>query len=204
MNCSGIKQLYKHRKPWQPAFASPNGACECRLFLWPVDWGDMMRTVAFLILALAVIGLADSVYLTLVHFGVANIEPRMAASACQFKAGSCETVAQSNSATTIGIPNAIFGALYFAFLAGAALVRVVTAKWLFPHLMLSIMVLALAFSGYMVYYLLYVQGVPCGFCLTAHAINLATFFMFAASSRRIRPRTGFEGAAKLGAVAGLA
>ena len=152
----------------------------------------MKRTIPFLILALAAIGLADSVYLTLVHFGLGNLEPQVVAGACQFKMGSCSSVAQSSSATTIGIPNAIFGALYFAFLAGVALVKVVTGRWLFPHLLLGVMLTALAFSGYMVYTLLFELGVPCGFCLTAHAVNFLTFLMFLISWRRTPPRTQFR------------
>ncbi len=157
----------------------------------------MKRTIPFLILALAAIGLADSVYLTLVHFGVGSFEPQVVAGACQFKNGSCSSVAQSSAATTIGIPNAIFGALYFAFLAGVALVRVVTGSWLFPHLLLGVMLAALAFSGYLVYMLFFELGIPCGFCLTAHAANVLAFLMFLISWRRTPPRAQFRSAPRL-------
>ena len=136
-----------------------------------------------LIVVLALVGMADSSYLTLVHLRIVKPEPAAAAGFCQFVGGGCETVEQSSEATVLGIPTAVLGAVYFAVVLGATMVRLRTGNWPHVALMETFLSIGLLFSGYLVFVLLFVFNLPCPFCLAAHSANALIVVLYAVSRR---------------------
>lgn len=67
----------------------------------------------------------------------------------------------------LGIPNALFGLLYYAFAASAVWLPVAVLSWL----LLAAALAAALTSLYLAYSLLFITRMPCPFCWTSHAIN---------------------------------
>lgn len=125
------------------------------------------RTAAYTVLLLALIGLGDSTYLTTKHYLGESVP-------CSITEG-CDTVLTSPFATYLGIPTALWGALYYL-----ALVLLV-ALFLQTH---SSRILGLAFGlatgGLLVSAtLIYVQGFIlsawCFYCLISALTTLLIF-----------------------------
>ena len=138
----------------------------------------MKRTLPALIAVLALAGLADSIYMAAVDLEVAGVGlPEV----CRIGAGSCEAVFDSSQTSVAGLPTAILGAVYFAFILGIAVARVTTGKWFSPLLMTPVLVVGLGLSGYLMYSLVVEMASLCPFCIAAHAINTAIVVLFAVS-----------------------
>lgn len=138
----------------------------------------MRRVVPVIILILALIGFLDSIYLTLAHYEVFGPKTIMMASACPLRDGGCETLEASEKSYTFGIPNAILGSTYFAFLLGVVGYRVYTGKWLAPRLFLAFLVAGLLFSVYLLVILLVVINIPCPYCIAAHTVNISIVILY--------------------------
>lgn len=125
-----------------------------------------MPAVAALV---AVIGLADSVYLTVHHY---TNEPVP----CSLVEG-CETVLTSAYAEVAGVPIAAFGALsYFVAFSLAVLAAFGNrTTWLLFGLQAALMAAA---SAYLVYLQGVVIGAFCQFCLISAATSIALFVIY--------------------------
>lgn len=141
----------------------------------------MKHLIPAIIGLLALLGLADSSYLALVHYGVVSPASMEGSGVCQLAARSCASVILSPESAIFGIPHAVLGAGYFAMLLGAAMVRLVLGRWFAPWEMLGFLIVGLAFSAYLAQELLLRMHVPCAFCLTAHAINVVVVALYAIS-----------------------
>jgi len=141
----------------------------------------MKQVVAAIIVLLALLGLADSSYLALVHYGVISPATMETSAACNLAAGSCANVIESAQSTFLGVPHALLGASYFALVASAAMIRLLIGRWYAPWEMLGFLVAGLAFSAYLTQELILRLHVPCAFCLTAHAINALIVALYAIS-----------------------
>ncbi|MBA3769494.1 MAG: vitamin K epoxide reductase family protein [Blastocatellia bacterium] len=140
----------------------------------PRRWAETVAALA------ALLGLADSVYLTVHHYTAEPVP-------CNIVEG-CETVLTSWYAEVYGIPLALFGAAaYFvAFsLAVLAIYENRTAWKLFG-------VQSVLMAGFSLW-LLYVQGMVigafCQFCLLSAATSISLFLIFAISSLVRRAQT---------------
>lgn len=132
-----------------------------------------MPKLPFLAAVVALIGLADSIYLT-VHHLTAEPVP------CSLISG-CETVLTSSYAEIAGIPLAAFGAAaYFAAFSLALLAAFGNrAAWL----LFGITAVGMAaFSLWLIYLQAFVIGAFCQFCLISAATSL-TLFLIAAFSK---------------------
>ena len=69
-----------------------------------------------------------------------------------------------------GVPNAAIGIAYYAMLAVATPFLAIPLVWLAS---LAAAAAAAAFSAYLAYSLLFVTRMPCVYCWTSHAINVA-------------------------------
>jgi uncharacterized membrane protein len=69
-----------------------------------------------------------------------------------------------------GVPNAAIGLLYYAGLAAATAFLSIPLVWAGA---LAASLLAAAFSLYLAYSLLFVTRMPCVYCWTSHAANIA-------------------------------
>ena len=118
---------------------------------------------------LALVGLADSVYLTVHHYTAEPVP-------CSIIEG-CETVLTSSFAELGGIPLAAFGALaYFAAFSLAILtVFGNRSMWLLFGVQSFIMAVV---SAYLVYLQGFVIGAFCQFCLISAATSIALFIIY--------------------------
>jgi uncharacterized membrane protein len=117
---------------------------------------------------LSLIGLADSIYLTIHHYTARSVP-------CSIVEG-CEKVLTSQYATFWGIPIAIFGAISYLF----ALIWSVLAsfgKTLFWYVFLFQTSLMAAYSVWLVYLQWFVIESFCQFCLLSAFVCFTLFFV---------------------------
>jgi uncharacterized membrane protein len=122
--------------------------------------------------ALALIGLADSVYLTVSHYTKTPVP-------CSIVEG-CETVLTSSYAEVAGIPIAAFGAAaYFVAFSLAILAAYGNrAAWTLYGVQAFVMAVV---SAYLIYLQGFVIGAFCQFCLVSAATSISLFVVFLAS-----------------------
>ena len=144
----------------------------------------MRRALLFVIVALAVGGIGDSTYMTLRHFDAFPLDQDAMMGLCNlYERANCETVERSNEATVLGVPTSLIGAGYFAVILAAVIVRLRRGRWPLAALFEALLAIGLFFSGYLVWVLLFELGIPCPFCLAAHAANAAIVILYAISHR---------------------
>ena len=157
----------------------------------------MRRVVPLILGILAILGLIDGLFLTLIHFNLVGYQSQLP-NVCSFRAGTCETALSSSYSTFLGVPNGIWGMLYYLFVLANVGIRLATGKWLVPWLMLGVVSTAAVFSIFLIWVLLGVIRIPCPFCLTAHFINFTILAVYAIYFRTdrgvplIRPRRDRE------------
>ena len=117
----------------------------------------------------ALIGLVDSVYLTVKHYAGAKVP-------CSVISG-CETVLTSEYAEIFGIPTAAFGAVaYFLAFSLAILAAYGNRKmWLAFGGLVSVMFL---FTLWLIYLQAFVIEAFCQFCLISAATSSILFILF--------------------------
>ncbi len=127
---------------------------------------------------LAVVGLADSVYLTVSHYTKTPVP-------CSIVEG-CETVLTSSYAELAGIPIAAFGAAaYFVAFSLAILAAYGNrAAWMLFGVQAFFMA---AVSAYLIYVQGFIIGAFCQFCLVSAATSISLFLVFVAS--KLFPRS---------------
>ena len=132
----------------------------------------MKRTIQYIAAVVALIGLADSIYLTIHHFTAEPVP-------CTIT-GGCEAVLTSSYAEVFGLPLAGYGAAaYFTAFALALLAAYGNdVTWRLYGVLATLMA---AFSGW----LIYVQGVYigefCQFCLLSALTSTTLFVLFLVS-----------------------
>ena len=133
------------------------------------ETGGTIAKLPILAAIVALVGLADSVYLTIHHYTAEPVP-------CSIITG-CEQVLTSSYAEIAGIPLAIFGAFAYltAFLLAVLSVRRNQLTWTLFGIQVVIMSI---FTGW----LLYVQGFIieafCQFCLISAATTFTLFIIF--------------------------
>lgn len=128
---------------------------------------------AYIAALVSLVGLGDSVYLTIHHYTAEPVP-------CSIVAG-CEMVLTSAYATYAGIPLAIFGALAYliAFCLAVLTIFGKRQSWL----LLGFQVILMAcFTGWLLYLQGYVIGAFCQFCLLS-AISTFTLLIIMLASR---------------------
>jgi uncharacterized membrane protein len=117
------------------------------------------RTV---LLALAVLGVLISAYLTWTHF--AGLTP-----VCTGSGEGCQTVQSSRYASVLGIPVALLGLIAYSGLIFS------TALWRETGIYLGFLIslVGTLFSAYLTYLEIFVIGALCQWCLASAAIMLA-------------------------------
>ncbi|MBK9163209.1 MAG: vitamin K epoxide reductase family protein [Acidobacteria bacterium] len=130
----------------------------------------------------ALVGLADSVYLSVKHFTAEPVP-------CSLVEG-CEKVLTSPYAEVAGVPIAAAGALaYFAAFAFAVLAAYGDERmW---KLFGGLATLMAGFSLWLIYLQAFVIGAFCQFCLISAGTSLTLFGIFIAAALT-REKTSFE------------
>lgn len=142
----------------------------------------MKIVIPILIGVLALVGFADSMYMTLTHYDVIDAQSLPDSGICTLTDGACERTLTSSGATTLGIPNALLGAGYFAAVIGLASLRLVTGKWIAVIPTAVFLIAGFGFSVYLTHQLIFQMHEPCPFCLTAHTVNAFVLGLFAISA----------------------
>ncbi len=120
----------------------------------------------------ALVGLVDSIYLTVHHYTAEPVP-------CSITNG-CEQVLTSAYAEIAGIPLAAFGAAAYFIAFSLALLTAFGNRSLWRLFGLQTLLMA-AFSGWLIYVQAMVIGAFCQFCLLSAGSTLTLFFIFVAS-----------------------
>ena len=126
----------------------------------------------------ALVGVADSVYLTIKHL---TDEPVP----CSIIAG-CETVLNSDYAQIAGVPLAAFGAAAYFVAFSLAILAAYGNRMLWTVFGIQVVGMSL-FTAWLIYLQAYVIGAFCQFCLLS-AITTFTMLVIYIASRFVRPR----------------
>lgn len=136
---------------------------------------------AIAVLVLAIVGLIDSVYMTLAYYHVIQRSPRLFPNiVCSPEGGVCTSVVDTPEAHIFGIPNSLLGVGYYAIMLSTAGASIALNRWLFLPGLLGIAGVAAAFSLYLAWLLIFRMRTACVLCFIAQAINLALFCIIAA------------------------
>ncbi|MEZ5346398.1 MAG: vitamin K epoxide reductase family protein [Pyrinomonadaceae bacterium] len=120
----------------------------------------------------ALIGLADSAYLTAKHFNGTKVP-------CSIVSG-CETVLTSSYAEFYGIPTAAFGVLAYLLAFSLALLTAFGSRGLW-NLFGALTVIMTAFTLWLIYLQAFVIGAFCQFCLISAATTITLFTIYVIS-----------------------
>lgn len=118
-----------------------------------------------LLIVLALIGLALSLYFTLLFFHVIDANARCIPRFCRSATGDCATIVHHPDASIFFFPNSILGIFYYTLVF-------VAIKRNFASALPTVSWFAVAVSAYLTYSLLGKVRVLCVLCIAAHVINL--------------------------------
>ena len=121
---------------------------------------------------LALVGLADAVYLTVHHYTAEPVP-------CSIVEG-CETVLTSAYAEIAGVPIAAFGALAYFVAFSLAILTVFGNRSMWMLFGVQSFIMA-AVSAYLVYLQGFVIGAFCQFCLISAATSIGLFIIYLVS-----------------------
>lgn len=128
-----------------------------------------MKTLKIIALILTLIGIADSIYLTVHHYTAEPVP-------CNITSG-CEQVLTSAYAEVAGIPLAAFGAL--AYFAAFSLVLLSAYGHKFAWKLFGVQVVLMAlFTGWLIYVQAYLIGAFCQFCLLSALTTFSLMLVF--------------------------
>jgi uncharacterized membrane protein len=129
-----------------------------------------MGWLPFTTLALCVLGLADAMYQSyadITNTGLAG---------CAAKVDACVTVQHSPEAYIFGIPVALFGVVFYAFMVVICSPQAWRSRLPAVHrLRLASAVVGMLFVLYLIYAELVEVGEVCPYCTSVHVITFAVF-----------------------------
>jgi len=132
----------------------------------------MKRTIQFIASLVALIGLADSIYLTVHHYSATAVPCGLT--------GGCEMVLTSGYSEIFGLPLGVYGAAaYFVAFALAFLAAYGNAlTWKLFGLIATLMA---GFSCYLIFVQAYYINAFCQFCLLSALTSMTLFVLFVVS-----------------------
>lgn len=143
----------------------------------------MMLPVAWALLGAGVAGLVDSLYFTLVTYGLMAPDARFIPRVCRMDRGSCTTILRSRWARLFGLPNSVFGVAWSAVVIAAAAAGVTTGDVPFCRLLLAAASVTVAVSVLLAWALLARLRAACPLCFVAHGVNVAVLVLLAVECR---------------------
>jgi uncharacterized membrane protein len=138
---------------------------------------DAMPKLPFAAAIVALIGVADAVYLTVHHYTATPVP-------CSIIEG-CETVLTSSYATIGDIPLAAFGAAAYFLAFSLALLAGFGNRLMWTLFGVQVMLMSL-FTAWLIYLQAAVIGAFCQFCLISAATTLTLLVLFIISKLRGR------------------
>lgn len=123
----------------------------------------MKHALVFLLVILALIGVADSSYITAQHYRGEDVVCNIG----EYEVGDCSTVTSSEYSTVVGVPVALLGAIYyFVLLVLAASMTTYDDKKL-RQLFTAIVSIGFLWSAWFVYIQLFVLNAICVYCMVS-------------------------------------
>lgn len=140
----------------------------------------MKRTLQFIASAIALIGIADAMYLTIAHYTATEVP-------CALTGAGCEMVLTSSYAQIFGLPLGVYGAVsYFAAFALAILAAYGNqTAWKLFGVLATVMA---GFSAYLIFVQAYYIRAFCQYCLLS-ALTSTTLFVLFLISIAVKPRS---------------
>jgi uncharacterized membrane protein len=138
---------------------------------------NIIRILAVIV---SLVGIADSVYLTVHHYTAEPVP-------CSLIAG-CEQVLTSEYAEIAGIPLAAFGAAAYFVAFSLALLSVFGNRIAWKIFGIQVFFMAI-FTGWLIYVQAVLIGAFCQFCLLSAATTFALFILFLISLA-VKPKLG--------------
>ena len=137
-----------------------------------------MKAIRVIAVIVALIGIADAVYLTVHHY-TAEAVP------CSLT-GGCEQVLTSEYAEIAGVPLAAFGAAAYFIAFSLALLSIYGNRTAWTIFGVQVVLMAI-FTGWLIYVQAELIGAFCQFCLLSAAttFTLAILFLISLGVRRV-------------------
>ena len=138
----------------------------------------MKRTLQYIASLVGLVGLADSIYLTVHHYSATSVPCGLT--------GGCEMVLTSGYATIFGIPLGVYGAAaYFTAFALAFLSAYGNeVAWKLFGVLAALMA---GFSCYLIFVQAYYINAFCQFCLLSALTSITLFVLFLISLKAKQP-----------------
>lgn len=130
----------------------------------------MLLSAALTILSL--IGFLISLYFALVYYRKIPANYFLVPRFCRMKESTCQTVLSTREARVFGVPNFLLGFGYYALVFLAAISTSDEAERVSHTILLLFSILALIFSVYLAYSLLFKIKIPCPLCFISQTLNL--------------------------------
>ncbi|MEX1061832.1 MAG: vitamin K epoxide reductase family protein [Patescibacteria group bacterium] len=130
---------------------------------------DLKRLFPFLILALAILGFLDAVYLTAQHYLGFTLT-------CPIT--GCSAVLKSSYAAFLGFPISLYGAFYYLAILVSAVAYLDTRKEVFLLGAALITIPGFLITLYLIYLQLFVINSICLYCLISATTTTALFGLF--------------------------
>lgn len=130
------------------------------------------------IVALAVIGFADSTFLFAKRIVGTPIP-------CMLGFSGCDDVAKSSYSVMLGIPLALYGMVFYLFIGALALLYADTKKVLFAKLLLGATAIGFLMSAYFIYVQGFLIKAFCVWCVISAIISTALFALGIALQRTL-------------------
>ena len=143
--------------------------------------------IRLLIVVLSLAGLVISLYFTLAYYGRIRKARWVPEILCAREGSSCVTVVQTPYARVFGVPNSLFGILYYVVLIawiGTGWIPPVDVQYHDTYYVLSprtilvpISAATVLFGFFLIYALRRILHIDCPLCYAGHAINFAIFVL---------------------------
>lgn len=132
----------------------------------PLQLHKLPKWIPILFLVLAIIGFADSTYLTIEHFQN-KIPP------CTI--GGCESVLSSGYAVIAGIPISLLGAMYYLLLIILLIIFLDTKKEIILRAHSIVSVIGFIASIGFMYIMIFIIKAFCPYCVVSASVSIITF-----------------------------
>lgn len=129
--------------------------------------------LAALLVALSLAGLLDALYFVAVTYRWIQPDAAWLPRVCRMDQATCATIVDTPEARALGLPNALYGLLWYAGVLGAGLTWLATGQLPAAGWLLGVSVGTVLFSAYLAWALLGRLKVACPLCFLGHGINLA-------------------------------
>ncbi|MFA6094898.1 MAG: vitamin K epoxide reductase family protein [Candidatus Paceibacterota bacterium] len=136
-------------------------------------------------LLLALLGVADSVYLLIKHYTFSPV-------VCGPFIAQCDSVLSSSYSEVFGVPLALGGVVFYAALVIFLVSMLIRQKQMFARLYMAITCFGIIFSAHFVYLQIRVLHEICTYCMVSASISTLLFILGIFIFRHIIPVTYAE------------